>query len=184
MFRTDLPKALREAIAKSKRSQNELAGAAEISQPVLSDFLSAKSDVYLATASKIATALGQHWPKQFFPPRRNNECSVGVVMAPVICGNRFCHLDWTAAESWVWTDFISGKRVRSAPPPNASWAKRTFSEMVAEITVWGPVPYWSKEDAAAWTSYLTMLTMGFTRKRTINEGQPNSAFGDWLPISE
>jgi hypothetical protein len=182
MFPNDLSEVLRAAIIESERSQNELAGSAGVSQPVVSDFLSRKSDLYLATASKLVAALGQFWPRQFFPTRKNNQCSVGVVMAPAICGERFCHLDWAAANAWVWSDFITGKRVECAPAPNPSYARRSLNEMLAEIVLWGPVPYWDKRDAETWKKYLELLTTGFTGKRSADRKKANSAFGEWRAI--
>ena len=184
MFRTDLQKVLREAIVESKRSQVEIAASAGISQPVLSDFLARKSDIYLATASKIAAAIGQFWPQQFFPRRKPNDCTICVVMAPKICGEHFCHLSWKHQKSWVWTDYIAGKGLRSSLKPNKSGANDTvtLAGIMAEITLWGPAAYWSENDAETWKKYLEMLTMGFTGKTKIAPYKINNTFGKWDDI--
>lgn len=182
MSHIDLAASLREAIQTCGQSQNALAKKAEISQPVLSDFLAEKKDMYLETANKLCRVLPHNPFGGFMPWRMNNQTHVAVVLAPNISRERFCLLTQAGQNSWVFRDYITGLELKCAPPPNASTSTLSLNQILAEVTDWGPVPYHDVDDAAAWRSYLQMLTTGFTGKRRCDQRPGSSRFGAWQPI--
>jgi DNA-binding XRE family transcriptional regulator len=182
MTHIDLASSLREAIQACGQSQNALAKTAEISQPVLSDFLAGKKDMYLETANKLCHALPFNPFGGFMPWRTNNHTHVAVVLAPNISRERFCLLTQAGQHSWVLRDFITDSKLIRAPHPNPSTSSLALNQILAEVTDWGPVPYHDVDDAEAWRSYLRMLTTGFTGKRRCDMRPASVRFGNWGPI--
>jgi hypothetical protein len=105
---------------------------------------------------------------------------VVVIHCPRICGDRLVHLSQDAPGSWVIRDYIAGKQLRCAPPPNPSFSTHTLAQIEAEV-VWSETPpFHAWEHRADWTMYLRLRTMAVLG--TPSTSPPSASFGTWQPL--
>jgi hypothetical protein len=107
--------------------------------------------------------------------------NVAVVHCPAICGTRLVHLSQDGPNSWVIRDYIAGRQLRCAPPPNPSFSTHTLAQIEAEV-VWSEAPpFYAWENTAEWATYLRLRTMAVLGTAP-GTSSPNPAFGAWQPL--
>lgn len=106
---------------------------------------------------------------------------VAIVHCPGICGSRLIHLSKDGPISWVIRDYIAGRQLRCAPPPNPSYSSRTLPQIEAEV-IWSEVPpLYAWGNTTDWATYLRLRTMAVLGAPP-SVVSPNASFGDWQPL--
>jgi hypothetical protein len=106
---------------------------------------------------------------------------VSVVCCPAILGNRLAHLSQDGPGSWALRDFITGRMIRNAPPPNRASSTRTLEEVEEQVTYSEGPPFYAVKHHRDWALYLRLRTMAVLGSCRAIE-RPNPQFGNWEEI--
>ena len=104
---------------------------------------------------------------------------VSVVYCPNILGQRLAHLSQDGQLSWVLRDYITGRMLRCAPPPNQSDSGLPLTQIEARVERSELPPYYNAKNGEEWATYLRLRTLAVLRIHTIALDPPNSDYGNW-----